>query len=300
MNTRRHRSLILAALGLVLSALAEAAVRDFEGLAVEIRGQGRPVLMIPGLNSPAAVWDQTCAALLEDGIACHLIQLPGFAGRPPLPDAGDEDGFLLPMRDRLLAYVAEQGLYRPALIGHSLGGVLALMMAIEAPERVGPLLIVDALPFFPAAMNPAATAERSVPMAEGMRAAMRAQSDHAWAEQARAQAGMGMSRHPEWTARIQDWSVASDRETTTRAMFDLFTVDLRPRLAGILSPTRVLGSWAAYAPMGSTLDSTRSIFEAQYAALPGVRIEMSQTGYHFLMFDDLDWLLVQARELLAQ
>lgn len=290
------RAGIIALIGFFAAHAVRAAPQDFQGLAIEVRGEGRPVLMVPGLNSPASVWDAICAALQADGVACHLVQLPGFAGLAPLADASDEAGFLQPMRDRLLAYVEHAGLEQPAVMGHSLGGVLGLMMAIEAPQAVGPLLIVDSLPFFPAAMNPMASAETMRPMAESMRAGMRAQSDADYAAQARMQAGMGMSKDAAYTARIQDWSVASDRETTTRAMFDMFSTDLRPQLAEVRSPTRVLGAWAAYAPMGSTLESTRGIFEAQYAALPGVRIEMSEGGYHFLMVDDLDWVVAQARE----
>lgn len=294
------RSLVVAGMALSVSHLANAAAQDFQGLSVEVRGEGRPVLMIPGLNSPSAVWDQTCAALQADGLACHLVQLPGFAGRAPLPDASDASGFLRPMRDRLLAYIEHAGLEQPAVMGHSLGGVLGLMMSIEAPQAVGPLLIVDSLPFFPAAMNPMASVETVRPMAESMRTAMRAQSDADYAAQARVQAGMGMSRDAGHTARIQEWSVASDRETTIRAMFDMFSTDLRPQLGSVRSPTRVLGAWAAYAPMGSTLDSTRSIFAMQYAGLSGVQIEMSEGGHHFLMFDDLDWVVAQAREHLLQ
>lgn len=295
MTTPRIPRLLTAVLGLALSGLAAAAPRDFQGLAIEVRGEGRPVLMIPGLNSPAEVWDTTCAALQADGVACHVVQLPGFAGLAPLADGSDEAGFLVPMRDRLLAYVADAGLEQPAVMGHSLGGVLGLMMAIESPQAVGPLLIVDSLPFFPAAMNAQATEETMRPMAESMRTGMRSQSDEAYVAQARVQAGMGMSSDAGHTARIQDWSAASDRETTTRAMFDMFSTDLRPQLGKVRSPTLVLGAWAAYASMGSTLDSTRGIFEAQYANLKDVRIEMSQGGYHFLMFDDLDWLLGQVR-----
>lgn len=64
-------------------------------------------------------------------------------------------------------------------------------------------------------------------------------------------------------------------------------------------PALVLASWAAYAALGQTQDATRTIFDAQYAALPGVRIEMSEAGYHFLMWDDPQWLRTQIAEFLA-
>ena len=65
------------------------------------------------------------------------------------------------------------------------------------------------------------------------------------------------------------------------------------------APTLVLGAWAAYAPMGSTRASTESIFRTQYAGLEGVRIAMSEGGYHFLMWDDPTWVQSNIRDFLA-
>lgn len=83
-------------------------------------------------------------------------------------------------------------------------------------------------------------------------------------------------------------------------MGELWGGDFRPLLPQIQRPVLVLGAWAAYEPMGSTLESTRRIFEAQYAGLPAKRIEMSERGYHFLMWDDPQWLQAQVRDFLAQ
>lgn len=293
--------LCFALFGLSLAFNASAAPQSFEGLQVEVRGSGKPVLMVPGLNSAASVWDDTCAALQTDGYACHLIQLPGFAGLPALPAVdGEPEAFLPVMRDRLLAYVEHAKLEQPVLMGHSLGGVLGLMVALKSPEALGKLVIVDSLPFFPAAMNPAATEETMRPMADGMRQGMRASSDEAYAQQTQASAARGMSRDAEKVKLIQSWGAASARAVTTQAMFEMFSTDLRPQLQAVRTPTLVLGAWAAYEPMGSTLDSTRGIFTAQYAQLPGVRIEMSPTAYHFIMFDDLDWMLGQVRSHLGE
>jgi len=68
---------------------------------VEVLGKGRPLLMIPGLNSSAEVWRETCLALKD--VQCHLVQLPGFAGAAPAdPRPAD---FLPAMRDELLGYL---------------------------------------------------------------------------------------------------------------------------------------------------------------------------------------------------
>jgi pimeloyl-ACP methyl ester carboxylesterase len=281
-----------------LSAATAAKPLLHDGLQVEVRGEGRPMLFIPGLNSAAQTWLPTCEALQADGVQCHLLQLPGFAGLPALADQAERP-FLPEMRQRVLDYIDAAGLQQPALIGHSLGGALALMLAIDAPDKVGKLIVVDSLPFFPAATNPAATKEAVKPMADGMRAGMQAQPDEAFFQQAKAAASMGMSRDPEKVAVLQQWGQASDRHTTTQAMYELFTTDLRPELGKVRADTKVLGAWAAYAPMGSTQASTRGIFAAQYAGLPGVEIAMAPTAFHFIMFDDHEWLLAEVREHLA-
>ena len=291
---RLYRSLIVAAIFAGAAGLADAAPERFRDLSVEVVGQGRPVLMIPGLNSSAETWRETCAALQADRVQCHLVQLPGFAGAP----AAKNDVFLPSMRDQVLAYVRERGLERPAVVGHSLGGALALQMSMAAPEAVGPLVIVDSLPFFAGAMNPAATADAVRPMATAMRSQMLAADEAAYARNAEA-AMRGMTRDAARTETLKAWGRASDRATTAQAMYELMVTDLRPELPKVKSPTLVLGAWAAYAPMGSTKASTESIFRTQYAGLEGVRIAMSEGGYHFLMWDDPTWVQSNIRDFLA-
>lgn len=300
MSTVRPRRLYsiapLAALALTawatLVSPAHAATEHFQDLQVEVIGSGRPVLMIPGLNSGAQVWRETCAAL-QPQVQCHLIQLPGFAGAPAVVS----DDFLSAMRDRLLAYSADRKLDHPAVIGHSLGGVLALQMAIAAPQKIGPLVIVDALPYFGAVQNPTATPATLKPMAEQMRAGMLAADATQYAAQTDA-AVANMAHAPEQVATLKLWGRDSDRATTANAMYSMTMTDLRQPIAGITAPVLVLGAWAAYQPFGATEASTRQVFATQYAALPGVRIEMSRAGYHFLMWDDPRWLQTQIRGFL--
>ena len=288
---RLFRSAVVASI--LAGAAGHAAAAPAGDVRIEVTGQGRPVLMIPGLNSAADTWRDTCEALKAE-VQCHLVQLPGFAGAP----AGGVDAFLPSMRDRLLAYVRERGLRRPAVVGHSLGGMLALQMSLAAPKDVGPLVVVDSLPFFAGVMNPAATADSVRPMATAMRAQMLGADEATYARNADA-AMAGMTRDATRTATLKAWGRASDRATTAQAMYELMTTDLRGDLARVSSPTLVLGAWAAYAPMGSTRSSTEAIFRTQYAALDGVRIEMSEGGYHFLMWDDPSWVQANIRDFLA-
>lgn len=297
-NTRMSLAILLSlAAGLnagLFSTDSYAAPVEFQGIQVEVVGEGRPLLMVPGLNSAGETWRETCAALQVDRIQCHIVTLPGFAGVPAVDVEGP---WLDAMRDRLLAYLDHAGVANSSVIGHSLGGLLALQMSLAQPERFERLIIVDSLPFFPAASNPAATVEMIKPMAEGMRAGMLAADDASYQSNTRRAVG-NMSNQPDRTGTLATWGLASDRATTTQAMFELMTTDIRTDIASIRTPTLVLGAWAGYAAFGATPESVGATFAGQYQALEGVRIQLSDSGYHFLMWDDPQWLVKHVRGFL--
>ena len=284
---------IAMAVAMHAGASTSSTITTYRGIQVEVVGEGRPVLMIPGFNSAGDTWRKTCEALQADRVQCHIVTLPGFAGQPAAKDA-KPGAWTSDMGDRLLAYVRERKLQHPVAMGHSLGGFLAMDMAVKQPQAFERLVIVDSLPFYSAAFNPVATPELMKPMAEATRAGMQGQDDASF----RAALPMhlrGMTRDPAGIQTLTTWSLASDRATSGQAMYELMTRDLRGEVAAIRVPTLVLGAWAAYQPMGASEASTRGVFEAGYRQLPGVRIEMSKAGYHFLMWDDPTWLQAQVR-----
>ena len=270
------------------------AHRDIDGLRVTVEGSGPALVFIPGLNSASGTFTETCAAFKAQ-YTCHLLHLPGFAGNAPI--ANLQNGFLIPMRDRVEHYIRSQALQQPVLVGHSLGGVLSLMVAEHAPELTKGLVIVDSLPFYSAIQNPAATPESVRPYAEQMRKGMLAASPEDYQRNTVA-ALRGMSRQPERMPTLTAWGHASDRATTAQAMYDMMTMDFRPDLARIKTPAMVLGAWAAYASFGATKDSTRAIFTTQYATMPNVQIHLSETAYHFITWDDPQWVTQQMSRFL--
>jgi len=260
---------------------------------VKVVGKGQPMLLIPGLNCPGAVWDEAVAHYQQQ-YQCHIISLAGFAGTAPTTVA---DPHLAQVRDQLLAYIKTQKLTRPVVMGHSLGGFMALWMSATQPTAVGPLVIVDSLPFLAAIQNPATTVEAARPQAAAMRSQMK-QGHMPAAAQRQMVAGLVTD-----TARISQvarWGTASDPATSAQTMYDMYTTDLREDIARIQQPVLVLGAWAAYKAYGSTKESTRAIFTQQYAKLPQARIEMSEAGRHFLMYDDAAWFTAQADAFLKQ
>ncbi|MCB2377877.1 alpha/beta hydrolase [Hymenobacter sp. BT635] len=260
---------------------------------VKVVGKGRPMLLIPGLTCPGAVWDETVARYQKQ-YQCHIVSLAGFGGQPAAASTHD---FLLGVRDQLLTYIKAQKLNKPVVVGHSLGGFMGLWLSTTQPEAVGPLVIVDSLPFMSAIQNPSLTAETAKPMADGMRQQMR---QGKMPMPAQRQMVSSLVTDTARVTQLARWGQASDPATVAQAMYDMMTTDLRQDLARIQQPTLVLGAWAAYQQYGATKESTRAIFAQQFAKLPQHRIEMSEAGRHFLMYDDTQWFFAQTDAFLKQ
>lgn len=279
------------------NAQSAPITENFEGISVTVEGSGPDLLFIPGLNSGKETFNKTCADF-KANYTCHLLQLPGFAGQAPLKSL--DAGFIMPIRDSIERYVAHKSIKKPVIVGHSLGGFLSLLIAEHAPELPKALVIVDSLPFFSAIQNPATTEASVKPMAEGMKKQMLEQPIETYRQRAGQMASAGMSNQVDSAKTLVAWSQSSDRATTTQAMYELMTIDLRDRVANIKTPTLVLGAWAAFKNYGGTKESTKSIFTAQYQKLKGVQIEMSETGYHFLSWDDPQWVTQQMAQFLQK
>jgi len=273
------------------SAMSPAAHPSF---GVKVVGKGRPIVLIPGLTCPGAVWDETVARY-QSQYQCHIISLAGFGGLAPQQPVPAH--LLQETRDQLLAYVKAQKLSRPIVIGHSLGGFLALWMAATDPTALGPLEIVDSLPFLAAVPNAATTVETARPQAEQMRQQM---SKGRMTMPAERQMVAGMVTDTARITQVARWGLASDPATVGQAMYDMYTTDLRADVARIKQPVLVLGTWAAYKQYGATKEGTRAIFTQQYAQLPQARIEMSEAGRHFIMYDDTAWFFGQTDAFLKQ
>ena len=266
-----------------------------ESFTVAVSGQGRPMILIPGLACPAEVWAATVAEFRRDH-ECHAVSIAGFGGVTAAPT----DAPLLEMvREELAAYISEHKLRNPVLVGHSLGGFVVLDFAVRHPEQAGPLVLIDSLPFFAGIMRPDATLEDAKAMAEGTAGAFASMAPEAYAQMIRSGPnGSTMAAKEEDLQRIISWGLASDGATVAKAMREMYTTDLRPELARIQSPALVLAAWVGYAPYSSHGFVNR-VYGEQYAGLKGVQLEISDTARHFIMLDEPRWTQEKIRTFLA-
>ncbi|MCU0635668.1 MAG: alpha/beta hydrolase [Gemmatimonadaceae bacterium] len=288
---------VLAASALILSAsplAAQRATGDVPAFSARVVGSGTPIILIPGLTNDGRVWDATVAELSKTH-ECHVLSLAGFGGTPPVTV---DSLWLDTMRDAVIRYVRERKLDKPVLIGHSLGGFLALDIAATAPDLPSRVINVDGLPFMGGIMMQEMTVEQMRPMAARMRTMMQRatpeQSAAAFEQNLRT-----MVRDSSAMPLLRVMGRASDPRTVGEAMYALYVTDLRPKLAQITVPVLNLHAWAAYKPMGQTRARLDSALARQYAALRTGTTRVTDTGYHFIMFDEPAWFLTQLREALG-
>ena len=103
-------------------------------------GEGSPVVLLHGGGSDSRQWLPNFEALARH----HLVyapDLPGFGSSRPFLDS-----YSLPaIASFVTGFLEALELDRVALVGHSMGGGTALSVALESPERVEKLVLLNSL-----------------------------------------------------------------------------------------------------------------------------------------------------------
>jgi pimeloyl-ACP methyl ester carboxylesterase len=275
----------------VVAASQAAFVSD--RLSVEVVGSGPDVVLIPGFASSREVW-RAEAERLKATHRVHLVQLAGFAGEPWVHGDGP---FVQPMAEELVRYIREQRLERPAVIGHSMGGMTAILLAQQSPELVGSVMSVDSLPFFSALFGPQVTAATARPFAEQAAAGIIG-ADEAGFRAGQERSATGYSRTPATRTAMVEWSMRSDRQAMASAIREVMTTDLRPGLAAMTTP--VWAVYAADADGGAPAAMADALWAREYAGLPGVRLIRVDASRHFIMADQPARFAELVDQLLAE
>ncbi len=261
-----------------MAAAQSAPAFTSDRLSVEVLGAGPDVIFIPGYASSREVW-RAEAERLSATHRVHMVQLAGFAGEPWVHGDGP---FVQPVIDELARYIDEAGLQDPAIIGHSMGGMSALMLAQQYPALVGKVMSVDSLPFFSALFGPQVTVDTARPFAE-QAAAATLSADDASFRAGQVQGAAGYVNDPATQAAMVEWGMASDRQALATAIREVMLTDLRPALPAMTTP--VWAVYAADADGGASPAMADALWQREYATLPGVELIRVDDSRHFIMAD---------------
>ncbi len=250
--------------------------------------QGQSMILIPGLSSAGETYDSTVARY-KDRYECHVLTLAGFVGVPPLPAAA-QSTMLDTVRDAVAAYIRDKKLNKPVIVGHSLGGFLALSIASKYPDLVGPLVILDSYPFLPAIYDSTMTAAQAKEYAVQSKKYVSGESQDMYERGVKSGVSTRMMTTKDSDFEtIIGWGLKSDRFAVGEAMAEMMSTDLREDVAKIKSRTLVLATWIGYKEYTDG-PKTMANLKTQYAKLSGVEIYLTDTARHFIMWDDPDWM----------
>jgi len=259
------------------AASAAAVTYRLAHISIEEVGKGSPVVLIPGISSPRAVWDGVVPALARDHRVI-LVQVNGFGGDDP--GANLHPGILDGAVADLHGWLTAHKLAPAKIVGHSMGGLLALKLTKAHPPDASALMIVDALPYVGDIFVPNATVAQLEPQAKAMRdqiVASFGKPDTAVAKRTAA----GMALTPAARAKIAAWIVKADARVSGQAMYEDMTTDFRPEMAAIKTPITLI------VPFTPAMPKERAVpfYREEYARAPNVTFVPIGEAGHFVMLD---------------
>jgi pimeloyl-ACP methyl ester carboxylesterase len=214
-----------------------------------MRGAGGPLVLIHGLSGSTAWWVRNVEALSQS-YRVYLIDLPGFGSMRRYANEFSVAG----SPDWIAEVLSGLGLTSVALIGHSMGGLIAALFAARYPQRVSKLVLAapaiallhqSALPFlFPLLRD-------------------------------------AMYMQPAFFPTLVRDAARAGPKTLIRAARDMLTTDVREELANISGPCLLLfGERDPLVPV--------TISQAVHAAIRGSSLLVLPRAGHVLMFDRPD------------
>lgn len=298
----RPATVIAIAIGVVPAACgaprddstAQRPAFSSERIAVTAEGkEGAPdVILVHGVGGHTESW-RAVADSVGARYRLHLVQINGFGGAAAAANASGP--VAAPVAEELARYVSETKIPAPAVVGHSMGGSIALMLAARHPGSVGRIMVLDIPPFLGMAFAPPGTTPTELrAMADGYRDSIMTRDT---APNLFERMVPTMTANDRFRPTLVQRARASDRATVGNALHELMLADLRPELARITVPATVLYVVPPNVPgPAARFDSLTA---QSYASLKGARLVRVDGSAHYIQLDQ-PGRVVQELELLMR
>jgi len=245
---------------------------------VKISGEGRSnMILIPGLSCPAEVWNETVDHLKKD-YKCYALTFHGFAGTK-----ADSITSFKNWEAAIARYITENKIDKPVIVGHSIGGGMAMLLASDYPQLIGKIVVVDALPCLGALSNAAFAAQKDPDCSMYVKQFQGMDDKQYYQMQKRSMPSLMAD-----TTHLQqaiDWSVKSDRKAIAEIYCQFLNTDQRESTSTIKCPSLVL--------LEAPFANMKPVIEEQFKNMKGAQLSYSDKALHFIMYDDTNWYLAQ-------
>ncbi len=252
---------------------------------IETIGKGKPTFYLPGFTVPGSIWKETTENITLDRKS-YLISYAGFNGNKPI-----EMPWYNNIKKSIIKYIIDNNLNDIVIIGHSMGGNLAVDIASTLPNRVSKIVIVEALPCMREVMMPNVPAE-SLFYESPYNKQMLEMDEQQFKGMASMMAS-NMTLNKEKIDNLTNWILEADRKTWVYGYTDLLKLDLRTILSKIKCKTLIIG--ASF----PDVKIAKKNYENQYFNLTNKTIVMASNSKHFVMFDQPKWFYETVNDFLV-
>ncbi|MFA8301226.1 MAG: alpha/beta fold hydrolase [Hyphomicrobiales bacterium] len=257
-----------------------------DNIKVNVIGKGKDIIFLPGFACPGSVWFQVVDSLKQN-YKCHVVSYPQYGKRIP-----GEDNWFEDLCEYVKLYVEENNLSNFTIVGHSMGGNIAMRLNLEDSERFKNLIIVESLPCTGALMNPNYKSE-DIDITKPANIGVLESDDKTYHAIANQMANF-MVKSPEYKEKIASYIIDTDRKTYVYGYTELLKGDLREDIKDIKGDILVLGAGFP------SVDQIKWVYESQYQAMPEKTIEYAEGSMHFIMFDKPLWLIDKINQYLSK
>mgnify|MGYP000565690478 CR=1 FL=1 len=276
-------SILCGIITLLMSILVQAS--DHGSFTVQTQGNtGLPVILIPGLMSDSSVFKELNQSLSKQ-YKVHLISVKGFAGAPK-----SNNFSLKALSADIAKYIQGEGITKPTIVGHSMGGLTAFILASEYEDIIGKVVSIDGLPFigpvFTRSNN--TTVDMLTPQAIAIRAMFANMNQQQLAFLTQQSVSIqAMSDNDQ--ARIVEMAKKSDPKIAGQAMYEVMTTDMRQAIIHSITPILMLGA-SGGGSQASEHEEVARLYQAQFKQVKNATVEMNSTVKHFMMLDNVTWV----------
>jgi pimeloyl-ACP methyl ester carboxylesterase len=185
----------------------------------------RHLVLIHGLGASAAVWDQV-TPILQGAFRVWLFELPGHGRTQPVSQPTIET-----VAELLRGFMVENQIEYPTVVGHAMGGLIAMRYTFDHPDQVDRLVVIDAAP------KQLASQEQKLAVANEL------VNDY---DRFVASQYLDQSSRPELSESILDQALRTDSATFISLLMSSFDFDLTEELPRQAVPILVVGSHALF------------------------------------------------------
>ena len=129
-------------IGMAPLARSKRKIRTFAGDIAYLRtGQGPPLVLLHGIPSSSYLWRD----VIEPLSATFEVLAPDLLGYGDSDKRMDVDLSIAAQARYIVAFMETLGVHQAAVAGHDIGGGVAQLMAVDEPQRVARLILIDSI-----------------------------------------------------------------------------------------------------------------------------------------------------------